>query len=335
MEQRPQRACVAQQQQHLAAAAGEADQPAAAAASQQQQQQQAAAAAELPGGPHAALQAAVMELSMALSAAEADKALAAATAAAMPLLRAACGHNELVASVRQNLVMLHAAACAGGDPSAALQQALSSVRELGKAAAAAAVPALGEPTAALAAATAAGGKRPPESPAAAPSAKQAKCAAAPEQRAWLEQEPCGGCGDPAGEQVLCDFCMASWHLGCCSPPLEAVPPGTWLCGSCSSVEGRLAETEEALALHSRWVQAKAPRVSRPFFGQLSYWAQGRLSLQFQDGEVWTGLTAHQGSGRVTLEGYSWVRLMPQTASVPVEVVQLYENKGWLVAADEV
>jgi hypothetical protein len=100
------------------------------------------------------------------------------------------------------------------------------------------------------------------------------------------------------------------------------------------VEGRLAETDAALALHARWVQAKAPRVSRPFFGQLSYWAQGRLSLQFQDGEVWTGLTALQGSGRETLEGYSWVRLMPQTASVPAEVLQLFESKGWLVTADE-
>jgi hypothetical protein len=214
----------------------------------------------------------VMELSMALTAGEADKALAAAKAAAMPLLRA-CKQPELVALVRQSLGLLHVAACAASDPSAALQQALSSVRELGKAVVAAA-PAPEEPTAAAAPAepgtpaplaAAAGGKRkPPESMAAAPSAKQARCdEAAQQQRAWLEQEPCGGCGDPAGEQVLCDFCMASWHLGCCCPSLEAVP----------------------------------------FLGQLSYWAQGRLSLQFQDGEVWTGLTALQGSGKETLEGY--------------------------------
>jgi hypothetical protein len=72
----------------------------------------------------------------------------------------------------------------------------------------------------------------------------------------------------------------------------------------------------------------------PFFGQLSYWAQGRLSLQFEDGEVWTGLTAQQGSGREPLEGYSWVRLMPKTASVPSQVMHVFESKGWLVSADE-
>jgi hypothetical protein len=100
------------------------------------------------------------------------------------------------------------------------------------------------------------------------------------------------------------------------------------------VDGRLAETEAALALHARWVQAKVPRVSRPFWGQLSYWAQGRLSLQFQDGEVWTGLTTQQACGRETLEGFCWVRLMPKAAIVPSEVLQLFESNGWLVSTDD-
>ena len=346
MTQRPQRACVAQQQQQRPVAAAATADQAVGEEQQQQEQQSLAAVAGAPEQQQQAasiqgLQAALLQLSMAVNSKEADAALAAATTAALPLLRG-CMQPQLVASMRESLGLLHAEACAGRDTGAVLQQALTAARELGENAAAAdpaaELAAAASPAAAAAASpvepAAIGGKRKPSRIAAAAPAKRARSEPpTTEQQAWLLEQPCGGCRDPDGEQVLCDFCMGSWHLGCHRPPLEAVPPGTWLCAACSSVEGRLAETEAALELHARWVQAKVPRVRRPFLGQLSYWAQGRLSLQFQDGEQWTHLTLQQASGRETLEGFSWIKLLPVTASVPMEVLQMFESKGWLVSSD--
>lgn len=48
--------------------------------------------------------------------------------------------------------------------------------------------------------------------------------------------PCVVCkerkGGRDGDALLCDDCDASYHLGCLSPPLAAVPEGEWYCPAC-------------------------------------------------------------------------------------------------------
>jgi hypothetical protein len=55
----------------------------------------------------------------------------------------------------------------------------------------------------------------------------------------VEQEddhPCDACGktDDAASFLLCDGdgCNGGWHLGCLTPPLQAVPEGNWFCPKC-------------------------------------------------------------------------------------------------------
>ena len=61
-------------------------------------------------------------------------------------------------------------------------------------------------------------------------------------------------------------CSAAYHLGCLSPPLPAVPSGTWFCPEC---DNPLAEVEKLL--DSRAVapssahKAASPRSTRTEF----------------------------------------------------------------------
>ena len=55
----------------------------------------------------------------------------------------------------------------------------------------------------------------------------------PNNRPALDQ-PCQVCGYPDHEEVmiLCDSCDSGWHTYCLTPPLAAVPTGTWICPTC-------------------------------------------------------------------------------------------------------
>ncbi|PNH01098.1 Retrovirus-related Pol polyprotein from transposon [Tetrabaena socialis] len=61
--------------------------------------------------------------------------------------------------------------------------------------------------------------------------------------------PCEVCGFPDGEEwmLLCDACGKGWHTYCLSPPLTAVPNGTWVCPKCVR-KGISPEAVEARAL---------------------------------------------------------------------------------------
>ena len=43
------------------------------------------------------------------------------------------------------------------------------------------------------------------------------------------------CGEAEGYQhmVLCDTCSRPYHLQCCQPPRNVVPPGKWHCHVCT------------------------------------------------------------------------------------------------------
>ena len=48
-------------------------------------------------------------------------------------------------------------------------------------------------------------------------------------------EVCGTCtSDEEGELIFCELCDKGYHLHCLSPPLRAVPEGTWVCAQCVS-----------------------------------------------------------------------------------------------------
>jgi hypothetical protein len=70
--------------------------------------------------------------------------------------------------------------------------------------------------------------------------------------------PCIVCGDPGREHlmVLCDGCNSGWHLGCLSPPLTAVPRGSWFCPACTSTDPSLPGAPTAPA-------ASSPVLARP------------------------------------------------------------------------
>eukprot|EP00877_Chromochloris_zofingiensis_P007303 jgi/Chrzof1/2826/Cz12g00080.t1 len=58
---------------------------------------------------------------------------------------------------------------------------------------------------------------------------------------------CVICGYPDDDHVmlLCDGCGSAWHTYCCTPPLAAVPAGTWLCARCVSSGVDVAEVQAA------------------------------------------------------------------------------------------
>ena len=45
--------------------------------------------------------------------------------------------------------------------------------------------------------------------------------------------------------LLCDGCERGRHLGCCDPPLDAVPEGCWYCCSECKETARAAALPEA------------------------------------------------------------------------------------------
>jgi hypothetical protein len=44
-------------------------------------------------------------------------------------------------------------------------------------------------------------------------------------------------GDRPAELLICEGCNKGWHVGCATPPLDAVPAGDWFCGGCAAARG--------------------------------------------------------------------------------------------------
>jgi hypothetical protein len=94
--------------------------------------------------------------------------------------------------------------------------------------------------------------------------------------------------------------------------------------------GHRGAVQEALTYHGRWILAKFPRVTREFYGQLSYSSFGRLAIQYEDSEAYDGVSVRQVRGLEPLVGHSRVRLLPAGAVVPEDV---FLSRGWLVEPD--
>jgi hypothetical protein len=136
-----------------------------------------------------------------------------------------------------------------------------------------------------------------------------------QQQELLQRQPCSSCGDPERDQLICEHCMRCWHLECLEPPLDAVPPGTWLCQDCNSPE-RMAAVKEALTYHSRWVVSAFWGIKGRYWGQLSYSSMGQLAIQYEDGERWDGVSVAQVKGNERLEKHRSMKLQPAAAEVP-------------------
>ena len=77
----------------------------------------------------------------------------------------------------------------------------------------------------------------------------AKAVAAPQVSTVDDSTLCKSCGGgesrTGNEILLCDGCDAGYHIGCLSPPLTAVPKGSWFCPACD--QGDEAEAAAAKA----------------------------------------------------------------------------------------
>jgi hypothetical protein len=150
----------------------------------------------------------------------------------------------------------------------------------------------------------------------------------------VADQPCAGCGDPSGDQVICDCCMECFHLACHQPALAGLPtPGTWLCSGCLDGGYTVEAIDAALALHGRWVTAKFPEIARVYWGQVSIDSHGTLVIQYDDAEARRGYTVEQVRGHEETEGHSWIKLRAEGSRVPVQVMREYEKHKWLVVPE--
>ena len=60
-------------------------------------------------------------------------------------------------------------------------------------------------------------------------------------------EVCGS-GEDADAMLLCDGCVAGYHIHCLSPPLAAVPDGDWYCADCDRLGARTMVLSEKKAI---------------------------------------------------------------------------------------
>mmetsp|Transcript_64037 Transcript_64037/g.113903 ORF Transcript_64037/g.113903 Transcript_64037/m.113903 type:complete len:725 (-) Transcript_64037:44-2218(-) len=94
-----------------------------------------------------------------------------------------------------------------------------------------------------------------------PEAKQAKAKVHPKPQEVKTATPlvlCTACGkgDREAELLLCDTpnCGRATHLGCCEPPLAAIPEGDWFCTKCAMPPQKRARSSKQPA-----VSPAAPR----------------------------------------------------------------------------
>ncbi|KAI9273412.1 chromatin remodelling complex Rsc7/Swp82 subunit-domain-containing protein [Helicostylum pulchrum] len=69
---------------------------------------------------------------------------------------------------------------------------------------------------------------------------------------------CKSAGDES-TLMICDGCDRGWHTGCCNPPVENVPEGSWLCPLCADCHGC---EEHGMAEESQYTHATAPKSDR-------------------------------------------------------------------------
>ncbi|KAI7895881.1 chromatin remodelling complex Rsc7/Swp82 subunit-domain-containing protein [Mucor mucedo] len=69
---------------------------------------------------------------------------------------------------------------------------------------------------------------------------------------------CKSAGDES-TLMICDDCDRGWHTGCCNPPVEKVPEGSWLCPLCADCHGC---DEHGMAEESQYKHAIAPKSDR-------------------------------------------------------------------------
>ncbi len=69
---------------------------------------------------------------------------------------------------------------------------------------------------------------------------QVHIAYAVSERTQGEDIACEVCGDAAdgASMLLCDGCDLGFHMRCLSPPLAAVPAGSWHCCACVGNNGK-------------------------------------------------------------------------------------------------
>ncbi|PRW61222.1 Origin recognition complex subunit 1 [Chlorella sorokiniana] len=78
-----------------------------------------------------------------------------------------------------------------------------------------------------------------------------------------EDYPCMVCGgtDTRRQVMLeCDRCLAGCHLACCSPPLDDVPEGEWVCPECAA--GKAPPPRRAATARERFLQQQGLALAR-------------------------------------------------------------------------
>jgi hypothetical protein len=94
-----------------------------------------------------------------------------------------------------------------------------------------------------------------------------------------------------------------------------------------------ANTEEALAYHSRWVRSSFPRYSKRFWGQISYSSRATLAIQYEDGEAYDTVSVKQVKGEEPLVKHSAVELQPEGVEVPSKILSKFLKMDWLVTPE--
>ena len=257
------------------------------------------AAAEV--GALAKAYAALTDLALSTSEAEAAAAQDLTCAEVLPIFRAASSSSSShVAVVRDGIKALHAAAISGQiAPSGTLQQVQEALQALW-------VPSQ-------------------------PGSKRHKpvAAAADAEEMQVDSIPCEHCQISEGDAMLvCDWCgSASAHLRCLG--LSSVPADVWLCSACTR-EGHRHSAQEAADLDGRWVLGSFKGVAEPFWGQVtSTGCYGLLDLRYSDGELYSGVKAAHLHGREELVWHTGLELQPKGCVVPAAVLAKFKKMGWL------
>ena len=70
----------------------------------------------------------------------------------------------------------------------------------------------------------------------------------------LRATRCQSCGRMDGEptMLLCDCCQQGWHMECLSPPLAAVPPGSWYCPECTDAAALVPDDSHPVSKEEPW-----------------------------------------------------------------------------------
>ena len=71
---------------------------------------------------------------------------------------------------------------------------------------------------------------------------------------------CEVCNHPDAEEVmLCDSCGSAWHLYCCTPPLDTIPDGNYICWNCAAAGITHADLEQRQVILAHQAPTKDQR----------------------------------------------------------------------------